>query len=256
MPKSTQEVATISSDQLAMLNAQGGGQSVKTFLPSLALEHTTNRDGDANPLKGHYTLSAMNDLGEWEKKDLGSDIEIQFILRRYYLQLMIGTTKYFTKEFDRPDEAVDLMKSVGEGDSRVLSLHKKGTYAELSGEFMEQDDKGRVRTKLKRLSVLYASVGGEMVKWKMNSSAAIAYSKYSDTVIPFSVVTAAGVEEMKNGTVKFFKPLFRATGQVNNIQDVLEAQTALRTSFESSAYELPKDEPAEPVKPEVIPFDL
>lgn len=102
-----------------------GGSSLN--LPILRLEHTTDFEGEPNPLKGEFTLTRRNQLGEWAKLSLGEFIVGHFIIQRYTLSLTQegGKIKYSSKEFDNPNESVLLFKSQGQGEDRKSEAYKE-----------------------------------------------------------------------------------------------------------------------------------
>ena len=223
----------ITPEEMAMLMQLGGGaEQGGVFFPSLRLQHTTDYNGDANPLKGHYTLTERNDLGEWIAQDLGDTIELQFLMRRYRLYMVKGDTTYSTKEFDSPLEQIQLTQKVGTDiENMKMRIHSTGTVQELQQQFLNRGDDGSVKTDLKLLSVLYCKIGDQVCKWKMNMSATMAYSKFAKSVMPFAVITECKAQELKNGSVKYYAPLFRAVRGIDDVKAAVEAQKGLRDVF-------------------------
>ena len=57
--------------ELAMEISRAGGMTGKQAqLPYMRVEHTTDFNGDPNPMKGHFTFSMPNVLGEWLSTDM------------------------------------------------------------------------------------------------------------------------------------------------------------------------------------------
>lgn len=253
--KETGKEVAISADEMAMLMQLGGGaESGGVYFPSLKLQHTTDFNGDPNPLRGRYTLTTKNDLGEWVAQDLGDTIELQFLMRRYRLYMVKGDTTYSSKEFDSPLEQIQLTQKTGTDlDNMKMALHSTGTVQELQQQFLNRGDDGSVKTDLKLLSVLYCKLNGEVVKWKMNMSGTMSYSQYSKSVMPFGVVTQAAVKEMKNGSVKYYSPLFSALRQIDNVAEAVQQQKDLRDVF-GQYNSVPKLEDKSSIDSDPIPF--
>ena len=240
-PKESTALTVDEKKALAAIKMAGGSDQGGSNLnvPLLKLEHTTNFEGETNPLKGQFTLTRRTPLGEWQTTELGDMITCQFILQRYYLTMTKdgGKIKYSTKEFDNPNERVLLFKSEGKGDDRKVTPYAENTPNELAKDFLRKETVGgkeRVTSDLKLLYVLYLKLEGsdEIVKWKTNVSAAMAYRKYQNSgVIPFAVITKVTREEAKAGSNKYYRPSMKAVKPLEDFNKVLAEQTSLRETL-------------------------
>jgi len=228
----------------AIQMAGGGDQNSYLNLPILRLEHTTGFDGEPNPLKGQFTLSRKNELGEWDKTELGELITGQFILQRYFLSMSQnqGKVKYSSREFDTPTEKVILFKSeTVDGKRKSTPYHtEEKTSDTLSKDFLTKkvvDGKEQIRSDLSLLYVLYLKLEGvdEIVKWKTNVSTTVGWSRYQKSgVVPFSVITEVTREEATAGSNKYFRPNFRATEPLKDFKKVLAGINELRGQLSQS----------------------
>src|SRR3990172_11840983 len=117
-PKEEQALTVSRDEQMMTLHKLGGSlQGTAPAIPMLRLEHTTDNQGEPNPLKGHYTIARRNPLGEWDKIDLGETIELHFLVQRHYCLLVKGNDKYSSSEFDDPMQSIKLFKRSGETSS-------------------------------------------------------------------------------------------------------------------------------------------
>ena len=254
MSKSQEKAVTpVDRDLLTQINQIGGLAGTDVLaVPSLRLEHTTDATGEPNELKGKFTLSRKDELGQWEKQDLGEEIVIQVLLQRYFFNLMKDKKRYGSKEFDSRDNLVQLFESVGEGDSRSSMLYAEGTPAELAKNFMVQDSKGRTRSELMMQYAIYALYNNELVKWRMNTSATFGYRTYQRQVSPFTVMTKVTRIEKKNGNVKFYAPQFNAVEKLNDFRAVLDKQKDLRMILTGGDEAMPEKESGEINAAEIV----
>lgn len=226
-------VAPNESD-LEILRSQGGADLAGNFVtfPNLRVEHTTNFEGDPNPNKGQFSVSVQNELGEWEETLLGKKITIQVILQRHRLEMVKrGEGKFTTPEFDEPGAVVPLFVRSENGDG--VKVFAEGSIDELTKKFLKKNDKGRVFSELRNLYVLYVRVNGEIVKWKQNLSATIAWSKFCKKIMNNQFAYEIDVEliEEKNGTVKYYVPAFTAANRITDIKSVIADQKTLRSEL-------------------------
>ena len=244
MAKESKALTVISDEDRALLQNLGGGAELGgVYFPSFKLQHTMDFNGDPNELRGHFTITEKDELGNWNTQDLGETVELQFLIRRYRLYLKKGDTTYSSREFDSQLDQINLTQQTGEGDNQKFVLHSTGTVKELQQQFLVQNDEGKVSSELKLLSVLYAKHGETLVKWKMNMSATMAYSRYAKSVMPFEVVTKMTVEEKKNGAVKIYSPIMVADRKISDVQDAIQTQKGLRGVFAAQGgYSAPKEE--------------
>lgn len=224
----TAMVNTPDQAMLAEIRAQGGGEPLAAKLPMFKLEHVSDGSGEPNPLRGHFTLAKPNDLGEYEKKDLGESVRVQFLYQRYYLDLVKGDVRYSSKEFDTTDSTVALFQSTGFGDSRVSSLYAEGTPYELGKSFLITDSKGKQYSELKLKYVVYAIIDNGLAKWKMNGSATRSYRQYQRMVLPYAVITEVTRSEQTKGTNKYYVPELKAVEKITDLKKVLEEQKDLK----------------------------
>lgn len=239
MSKESKDVVVeVTNEELAVLMQQGGGgEQANAVFPAFRLEHTTDFDGNDNPLKGHFTITTRNELGEWLANDLGETIEMQILMRRYRLDYKPkgGETEYSTREFDSLMDQVPLTKKTIVGENKKFELFATGTAHELKQhpKFQTTKDDGSIKSELQLLSVLYCKVGDAVVRFKTNISATISFNNYSKQVMPFGVITQVTPEEMKNGTVRYFKPNFKAVRPLTKeeITKTIELQKELRKVF-------------------------
>lgn len=193
--------------------------------PILKLQHVTDLNGEANPLKGHFTIVRKDDLGEWKTEDLGETIKVQFLMQRYFLKMMKGDDLYTSGEFESDMEIIPLWKRTGE-KSEVMA---EGTPYDLQKRFLKRDDKDRVRSELNKLSKLYVLVNGELVVWKLSLTGTIAWSKYTKLItFAAGVVTAVGRTEEKKGTIKYFAPVFKAEERITDLASIKDNIQILR----------------------------
>ena len=231
-----ENVALSVADKLTLeeIRKEGGAGDVMVMLPSLKMEHTTDRDGNPNNDKGQFSISTRDEMGEWHKELLGEQIECQIVLQRYTLALTDGDKRYSSPEFDNTNDIIKLYESIGQGDDRKNSLYAEGNVNQLSQKFMVTKN-NRTFSELKLLYVLYLQVNGQLVKWRTNMSATMAYRKYQKETTPFAVKTLVTREEMQTGTVKFYSIKFKPITKLTNFAEILEAQRALRTSLQGNA---------------------
>lgn len=184
-------------------------------IPTLKLEHTTTIEGEPNELRGHFTVSRKNELGEYIKQDLGPTIKFEFLLQRYFLKLIKGNDSYSSSEFESETDIVALWKRTGDASE----LYTEGVPYEIQKRFLKKDDQNRIRSELNRLVKIYVLLNGELVAWKLSLTGTIAWSKYQRLVTFASgVVTAAGAIEMKKGTVKYYQPEFKADSKIKDLK--------------------------------------
>lgn len=208
-----QDKQTIAEIQQLSNSTENAGKN----LPMLKLQHTTTPDGEPNPLRGHFTIVRMNDLGDWDTEDLGETFKLQFLMQRYFLKMMKGDDMYTSGEFETEMERIALWKR--NGDQSIM--FKEGTPHDLQAMFLEKNDRDQLRSKLVKLSKLYVLVNGEVAVWKLSLTGTIAWSKYGK-LVPFTagVVTAVGRTEEKKGTVKYYAPVFKADSRIADLQEV------------------------------------
>lgn len=240
----TKQVSVPPEKQLEEVRRMGGGSEAQARLPLLSLEHTTI-NGEANPLKGHFTLSTRDELGKWNKEDIGESIEVKFLVQRYRLSCIDGDDRYSSPEFDAPQENVKLFKSTGQGDDRKSELYAEGNFNELSNKFIVKE-KDRTYSKLRMLIVLYLLLGDKLVTWRGNVSATMSFRKYSRELNPYGVVTSITTQEIVKGSNKFFRPIFKVKEKNNDLAKILTLQKELRQAFDLNK---------EPEKIEEVPFE-
>lgn len=220
MVPAKQETGLAVQDKRTMAEIQQLSNSTENAgknLPMLKLQHTTTPDGEPNPLRGHFTIVRMNDLGEWDTEDLGENFKMQFLLQRYFLKMMKGDDMYTSGEYENEFEKIALWKRNGDQSELV----KEGSPHDLQTMFLEKNDRDQLRSKLQKLSKLYVLVNGEVAVWKLSLTGTIAWSKYGK-LVPFTagVNTAVGRTEEKKGAVKYFAPVFKADSRIEDLQEV------------------------------------
>lgn len=217
-----QDLATVDKEKQAKLDklrADGGAsEPLRASFPALRLEHTTNFEGDANENKGKFTLTRKNPAGIEEVQVLGESIEIEILKQRYVLSLGQNNnkTKYSTREFDRDTKdngVVRLYKREGDAND---DLGEKPVHEWLS-MFPNTTPTSKKRSDMWVLYVIYARFNGQIIKWKTNVSAMVAYGNYQRDVNVFGVTTKITSKEEKNGTNKYYVPVFEAVGEVKDL---------------------------------------
>lgn len=239
-----EDKALVDTKKLEEIRRFGGASETAQRLPIFSLEHTTI-SGEANPLKGHFTLSTRNDLGDWQKKDLGESVDLLFLVQRYRMSCIDGDERYSSPEFDSPQESVKLFKSTGQGDDRKSELYSEGTFNELSGKFIVKE-KDRTYSKLRLQFVLYALLGEEIVTWRCNVSATMGFRKFGRDYNPYGIITNITAQEVVKGSNKFYRPVFKVKERFNDLEKILKLQKELRQAFDATK---------EPEKEEAVPFD-
>jgi len=203
-------------------------EEIRPTFAQLKLEHVTDRDGEPNPLRGHYTLSRKNDLGEWVKEDLGEEIKVHWLMQRYFLKMVKGDDIYSSGEFDSELESIQLWKRNTE--TKNNELFKEGLPDQLKKMFLKKDDKGKVYSELKKLSKLYGTINGELVAFKLSGTGTWAWSDYSKLVtFPAAVITTMVAHPDKKGTLKWYVPVFKATEKITDFAKLKEQLTELKS---------------------------
>lgn len=240
----------IDAERQAKMNrlreAGGATENLRQAFPSLRLEHVTDFNSEPNPNRGKFTVTVKDNLGNDVVTVLGDTIELEILKQRYVLGMTKNNNKekYSTREFDKETKdngAVHLYKRVGDQNDDLGAK----PVVEWLKTFPNTDPTSKKHSDLWVQYVIYARLNGVIVKWKTNVTAMVAYGNYQRNVNVFAAVTQVTVEEKKNGSNKYYVPVFQAVRDVEDLDMQINDQDLLNQILEP-------DSETGPLTPETV----
>lgn len=238
-----EEKQVVDIEKQQQIRALGGGSTQNMLkLPTIRIEHTLDRNSEANPLKGKFSLTEADNLGEFKTIEIGPSIKGHILLQRFRFNLNKSGEQYSSAEFNTETEIVKLFKSVGNGSDRKSELFAEGTPYDLGRQFLITGANGKTRSELIILFVLYIRLeNGDLVKWKLNNSATFSYRGYERKLSPFTVTTEVTTMEKMNGSNKFYVPIFKAVEELTDYESIVKEIEDLRSQLGVDNYAKAED---------------
>lgn len=192
----------------------------------------------------------------FEKTELGDAIDGIILYERKQLRYYDKDTNTFTNSpvFDGNDEVVPLFSNKAEVD--------RGTPAELKAKYPGVTLKGKPKSNLEDVRVLYVLYEGELYQMDIRGTSAYSFSDYKKKVQnPSIYLTAFGSEPMENGSTRWNKMIFEvgrpisaaeAKVVVDHVRSIKEAIAQEKAHFAAQAAALE----AQPLAAEFAPKRL
>lgn len=248
MSKKTQEVATLSEEQLAQLNAaypvstDSNRKSYPRFgmlSKDITEESGTGKNKKITVLEAAGTFYTEEDKGEvdpetgkkvWTKTYLGDSVDVILPFYRKQLRLFDKSLNKFISSpiYDSADQVIPLYL-----DKRVIA---KGTPQELKDLYPKVTEKGKKSSKLNEETILYVIYEGVVYQANLSISSGFNFRDYRKNLNPSSVITTLGSVEETNGSNTYRKMTFTSKRLINaddEFSAVSETQRTIKESVES-----------------------
>ena len=229
MAKKETEVATLSPEQLAELNASFpvGEESSRLSLPKFGMlskditeETGTGKNKQIKVIQAAGTFYTEKDLGEvnpetgkkqWTKTFIdGETVDLQIVYFRHQLRMYDSSLAKFisTPVYDTPDQVLPLYL-----DKQVI---KRGTEKELQALYPKLTLKGKPSSKLDKKTILYCIYEGELYQFELSVSSGWEFSSYKKKVNPSTVVTTLSSTEEQAGSNVYRKINFNIARPISS----------------------------------------
>ena len=158
---------------------------------------------------GTFLTEKPNDAGEWEKEEIGTEIEGKIIYKRRQLKMYDEDTEEFssTPIFDDEDEILPLFCNKKEV--------ARGTPQELKDMFPKTSDDGKKRSKLEENIVLYIVYNDELHEMSLRGSSMYSFKSYARKTNVPAVLTRFTSEPQEKGSIEWNQMQFEAVRQLD-----------------------------------------
>lgn len=245
MSKETTAIQTVASEeQLAILRQEFPQEEgfKRTLLPRLGMFSQDVTEGKGKSMKvvseaGTFFLEKeteeVNEEGKkiWEKKELGTDINVNIIFQRKQLKYYDEKTETYTSSavYDNDDEVVPLFCNKAEID--------KGTPAELKAREIYQYEKdGKIKSKLEDNRILYVLYDGELYQLNLRGSSMYSWMTFlRKNTSPSALLLKLSSEAKSKGSIDWNQMTFEVVRDINGeeagviIEKVREIKDAINT---------------------------
>lgn len=222
----------------------------RMFFPRVGLYSQDQTEETKNPKTGKKEIKVITEAGtfyienqldtvnsetgkrEWEKVEVGTEIEGIILYFRKQLKFYDGEFYTSSPIYDTDDETIPLFKDKKEVD--------RGTPAELKARAIYQGKTaaGKPTSKLEENKVLYILIGDKTYQTNIRGGSRYAFDHYKKLVMPPTVLTKIISEAKENGAIKWNQMVFNAVrsitaeeaelveNQIDNIRSNVMAEKA------------------------------
>jgi hypothetical protein len=166
---------------------------------------------------------------EWEKTELGNEIEATILYTRKQLKFYDEGTEQYTSSpvFDSEDEVIPLWC-----DKKEVA---KGTPKELKAKYEYTDKDKKVKSRLEENRILYVLYKGEIHQMNLRGSSMYSFLTWSKKVMPPSLLTKIASESMEKGDISWNKMTFTPVRALNKkeLADVIEKVRFIKEGIDS-----------------------
>lgn len=244
----SKEVATVNAEVLAQLEESYPSEPAakKIILPRLGMFSQDQTEGKGKAMKvtaeaGTFYTEAQNEAGDWEKNEIGDEVEVIIMYNRKQLSYYDEDTEQYTSSpvYDSADEIIPLWRDKKEVD--------RGTPAELQArkEYDGQTAKGKYKSNLAENRILYVLMDGEPYQLNLRGSSMYSYLTYARTVLPPAMMTTLNSEAKEKGSICWNQMTFNGTPLDGKaITDVVARVAEIKETIaaEKAQYAAPKTE--------------
>lgn len=221
-----------SEESLAVLNQEYPKEQSfsRILLPRITFLSQDKLEGKGKAMKvvaeaGTFMSEKPNEAGEWEKEELGKEIDVQIFYHRRQLRYWDAANESFVNSpvYDTDEDIVPLFQDKKEID--------RGTQKELQAKFPALE--GRKTSPLQDERVLYVLYKGEAYQMSIKGGSKWAFLTYSRKVNPSTVLTTISSEEKENGSITWNQMIFTEDSKISEkeareiIAKVGEIKTAI-----------------------------
>lgn len=234
MKKST-EVANVlseeSSETLKQLYPVEQSFS-RILLPRITFLSQDKVEGKGKAMKviaeaGTFISEKPNEAGEWEKKELGKEIDVQIFYHRRQLRYWDAANESFINSpiYDDENDIVPLFQ-----DKKQID---KGTQRELQAKYPPKE--GRKMSSLEDERILYVMYEGDMYQMNVKGGSKWAFLTYARSINPSAVLTTITIEDKKNGSISWNQMVFTQNRDIteDEAKDIIAKVTDIRTAINS-----------------------
>ena len=247
--KKTQEVATLSEEQLAVLNENYpvNDEESRMSLPRFGMlakdivkETGSGKSKKIEIVQAAGTFFTEQDKGEvntegkkiWTK-DFIEEEEVDVIIAFHRRQLRMfdaSLEKFYSSSiYDTAEQIVPLYL-----DKQIV---KRGTQKELQDMWPALTQKGKPTSKLKEETILYVVYEGVLHQMTLSQSSKWEFKTYKKAVNPSTVLTTLGSVEETFGTNTYKKVTFKNKRLItpDEFEQVNTSQTELKVQVEADS---------------------
>jgi len=241
-----------SEESLAVLNQEYPKEQSfsRILLPRITFLSQDRTEGKGKNMKvvaeaGTFISERPNDAGEWEKEELGKEIDVQIFYHRRQLRYWDATNESFVNSpiYDTDEDVIPLFQ-----DKKEIA---RGTQKELQAKYPALE--GRKTSPLQDERVLYVIYGGEAFQMSIKGGSKWAFLTYSRKVNPSTVLTTITSEEKENGSITWNQMIFTEGSKISEkeareiiakVGEIKTAITAEKSYYQSmaTAISLPENE--------------
>lgn len=214
----------------------------RVLLPRLSMASQDVTEGKGKTMKvvteaGTFFMEKQTDevneetgQKEWEKTELGTEVEGTILYQRKQLKFYDeGTEKYTSSPvYDNEDEVIPLFldkKEVDRGTPKELKSRKM--YAGVNAA-------GKAISKLEDNRILYVLVDDEIFQLNLRGSSMYSFLTWSRKILPPSVLTKFSSEAKEKGSIEWNMMTFEAVRPLTqeDVNGVLEKIAEIKTGIE------------------------
>lgn len=187
--------------------------------------------------------------GEWEKEEIGKEIEVRIIYHRRQLRYWDAKNESYINSpiYDTDEDIVPLFQEKKEID--------RGTQKELQAKYPPKE--GRKTSALEDERALYVLYEGEMYQMSVKGASKWAFFSYVRKINPATVVTHITSEEKESGSVGWNQMLFTSLRGITGeeAQDTILCVHELKTAIAAEKAYYAANEPTASAKEAKDDFD-
>ena len=252
MKKSTEITTTASKESLETLEKLYPKEQSfsRILLPRITFLSQDKMEGKGKNMKvvaeaGTFISEKPNEAGEWEKEELGKEIDVQIFYHRRQLRYWDATNESFVNSpiYDTDEDIIPLFQ-----DKKEIA---RGTQKELQARYPALE--GRKTSPLQDERVLYVLYRGEAYQMSIKGGSKWAFLTYSRKVNPSTVTTTISSEEKENGSITWNQMIFAEGSKISEkeareiilkAEDIKLAIIAEKSYYQSmaTAISLPENE--------------
>lgn len=177
---------------------------------------------------GTFLTERPNESGEWEKEEIGAEIEGKIIYKRKQLRMYDEDTEEFssTPIYDDADEILPLFCNKKEV--------ARGTPQELKDLYPKVSDDGKKRSKLEENVVLYVVYKDELHELTLRGSSMYSFNSYARKTNVPAVLTRFCSEPQEKGSIEWNKMTFEVVRELDadeiteNLLKITEIKDGIR----------------------------
>lgn len=243
------EVATLTADQLALLNQNFpvSDEQQRLSLPKFGMiskdlteETGTGKNKKITVVQAAGTFYTERDKGEVNEE--GKKVWTKDYIEGETVDVIIGYHRKQLRFFDKSLKKF-ISTPIYDNDEQVLPLYldkqiiKRGTEKELQALYPKLTQKGKPSSSLEKNIILYVLYEGELYQFQLSVSAGWEFKSYLKKVNPSTVVTTLSSTQETNGSNTYNKTMFNIARQITGkeFDTVIEIQDLMRTTAETDA---------------------